>query len=365
MNRDKPKRARSQSTVDRASYKGALVVGPSSIFAAWVHNLLRDAAAAMTLQLRFLDKFDDVGPEEEWSQTLYLTQFPSAPVISIIEGGRMPVLALLDEAQDAVAYIRRSSGCTFIEALRVATSGAVADRALLHADSALVLHRNYRGSTSGLIDKMLDHLVMRIPAEAYKAIKQKYLGSALEELTLENSLQRAPFYKPPGEWSNELTAAEAAIVDEVLKPMVLMALQENCVPIRWSYRVLLSGDRPNEPAPMIAEVAGAARNIYYGPYFYLPPGTYRARLVAGFSKEAVGLPFSADVAGSTQLAKARFRPAEPGILEGEFLVVHNLPQDSLEMRFRNDEGEIDGQVGVAWIEFEFLGDEALPIHSVT
>src|SRR5262249_13569113 len=192
-----------------------------------------------------------------------------------------------------------------------------------------------------------------------------YHGPAVGAATLEDSLHRTSSYKPVGEWSSDLTPSEATIVDQVLKPIVLMALKEECTPIKWPYQVLLSGDRPNEPAPMIAEVAGAARNIYYGPYLHMPPGTYRARLVAGYSKEAVGLPFSADVAGSTQLAKARFRPTEPGILQGEFLVVHNLPQDPLEMRFRNDEGEIDGQVGVAWIEFEFLGNEDLPIHNVT
>ena len=95
MNRDKPKPVPSKPAVDDVSYRGALIVAPPSIIGAWAHNLFHDVAVEMKspLQVRLLDKFDDVGPEEEWPQTLYLTQFPSAPVISILESGRMPDVA--------------------------------------------------------------------------------------------------------------------------------------------------------------------------------------------------------------------------------------------------------------------------------
>jgi len=65
------------------------------------------------------------------------------------------------------------------------------------------------------------------------------------------------------------------------------------------------------------------------------------------------------------LAMARFRPKEQGISQGEFLLVHKLPQDAVEARLRTDEGEIDGQVGLAWVEFDYLGDEDIPLHKVT
>src|SRR5262249_15507250 len=99
--------------------------------------------------------------------------------------------------------------------------------------------------------------------------------------------------------------------------------------------------------------------------FHLPPGTYRVRIVAGFSKSAIGSPFSVEVSGSTMLAKARFRPTDQGILQGEFLLIHKLPQDAIEVRFRNDEGAIDGQVGLAWVEFSLLENNDLSPHNVT
>jgi hypothetical protein len=349
------------------AYKGALILGTPSIIGTWGLDLLRDAAAAMEppLEVRLLEKLDEIGPEEAWPRSLYLTQFPSASVLSIIESERMPVVAFLDEACDATAYIRRSSGCSFVEALRSATSGAVANRALLHAKTALVVRRSRSGPPNELIDKLFNHLMMRLPAEASNAIKQKYCGSVLGASTLEGCLQGVSSYKPLGEWSNELSSEEAAIVEQVLAPLLLMAFQEECVPVKWPCGVFLSADRPNEPAPIVANVTGAARNIYYGPFFHLPPGTYRARLVAGFSKSAIRSHFSAEVCGSTSLAKARFQPRDQGVFQGDFLVIHKVPQDAVEVRFRNDEGAIEGQVGLAWVEFQLLGKSDWSTHNVT
>lgn len=347
------------------AYKGALAVGPPSIFASWGFDLLRDMAAAMEhpLEVRQLDKFDEVGPEAKWPQTLFLSQLPSASVISTIESAHVPVVAFLDDAPDAVAYIRRNSGCTVHEALRLATSGAVANRALWNANTALVFRRQRSGPLYRLIDKIGEHLMLHVSADALKAIKEKYCGSPPESSSLEDSLQRVHLYKPPGAWSKELSPDEAEIVDQVLTPLILMALQEECVPVRWTFKVMLSGDRPNEPAPMVANIAGPTRYIYYGPYFHLPPGAYRAQLVAGFSQSAIGVLFSAEVAGSSGtkvLARARFEPKKKGIFLGEFLLTHTQPQDALESRLVNDEAELDGQVGLAWFEFQYLGNK-IPI----
>ena len=350
------------------AYKGALVLTAPSIIGSWALDLLRDLAAAMQppLEVRLLDKLDEVGPEEGWPRSLYLTQFPSASVISIIESGRMPVAAFLDEACDVIGYIRRSSGCSFMEALRSATSGAVANRALLHAKTALVVRRSHGGPPGELIERVFDHLKMRVPTEATNVIKQKYCGAAPRGSALEDCLQHVPSYKSPGEWSNELSSEEARIVEQVLKPLVQMACEDQCVPVKWPRSVFLFGDRPNEPAPMVADIVGPARSIYYGPYLFLPPGTYRMRLVAGFSKSAIETPFSAEVYGSTiLLAKAQFQPLAPGIFQGEFLAVHKLPQDVIEVRFRNEGGALDGQVGLAWVEFLLLDNGELPTHSVT
>jgi hypothetical protein len=350
----------------RETFKGAIIVTPPSIIGAWASDLLRDgaAAAAGPLEVRTLERLDDLGPEESWWQKLYLTRFPSASVISAIEDGRIPVIGFVDEACDTVAYIRRTTSCSFIEALRLATSASVANRALLRGKNAFVVRRNRNTAPDNLMERIFEHVNLPLAsvADALK-LKLKYCGNAKHDV-LEERLSVIASYKPQGEWSSEeISEEESKIVNQVLQPIVQMAFQKESLPVKWPCAVLLSPDRPNGQAPIVADVTGAARNIYYGPYFHLPPGTYRARLVAGFSKSAVGSPFSIEVAASTLLAKARFRATEQGIFRGEFIVRHRSPQDPVEVRFRNDEGAITGQVGLAWIEFEL--EEELRDHNVT
>lgn len=320
------------------------------------------AAASPSLEVRLLDRNDDAGPEEAWPQTLFLCQFPNASVITLIEGARIPVLAFLDDARDAIAYVRRSSSCSFTEALRTTTSAAVANRILWHAKSALVICRGRGRSLTLLIDEIVNHLNLRVPPVALSSIKEKYGGVVFNSLSLEESLKTISSYSPPGDWSKELSSTEVAIARHVLEPMILMALQEQCVPVKWTREILSSADRPNDASPIVADLAGPARYLYFGPYLYLAPGTYRARLVAGFSESAVGVQFTVDVSarhGAKILARARIKPNQAGILQGQFVVVHDLPQEPLEARLHNDESELSGKVGLAWVEFELVDGEEI------
>jgi hypothetical protein len=340
-----------------SAYKGCVAVGPRSIFSAWAFELLRAAAAATSppLQVRPLDRLDEAGAAGTWPKSLYLVQSPGAAALSIIENGQMPVVAFLDEACDTIAYMRRCSGGTLIATLQEATSGAVANPGLFRGKASLVIRRGSSGNGGELIDRVFAHLKLRLPGQALAAIKKKHCGAAAGNSSLESCLQTVASYKPPGDWSKELSAEEAKVAEQALTPLIQMAKQDS-VPIRWPRSVFRCLDRPNDPVPIVANMMGAARYIYFGPYLHLPPGTYRVRLVIGFSKTAVGTPFTADVYSSEVLAKAQFRPTGQGVFRGDFFMVHSRPQDVLEVRIRTDEGSIDGQFGLAWVEFTRIGD---------
>lgn len=66
--------------------------------------------------------------------------------------------------------------------------------------------------------------------------------------------------------------------------------------------------------PEIIDVSGGARCLLYGPYVHLSPGSWSARVVLGFSQEAVGhiFQFIAYVA-DRELASTSFQPEAEGI----------------------------------------------------
>ena len=62
------------------------------------------------------------------------------------------------------------------------------------------------------------------------------------------------------------------MIGGALSPLIQMSFSENPVPSSADQSVL-SGDRPDTPASLVAELTGGARILYYGPYFYLPAGS--------------------------------------------------------------------------------------------
>src|SRR5205085_3868748 len=81
--------------------------------------------------------------------------------------------------------------------------------------------------------------------------------------------------------------------------------------------------RPTEPV----NVAGGARCLIYGPYIHLAAGSWSARVVLGFSGEAVGHIFMVDAcSGGQQLAASSFQPQTAGVYTAEisFWLAHAL-----------------------------------------
>jgi hypothetical protein len=268
-----------------------------------------------------------------------------------IEAAKQPMVAFLDEPVDSVRFLKETSGCSFLEALRAQTAAAVVCPALLDNPSVLLVNRSEGGATGGIVAKILEHLRIGMPIAAMPSLIDQFIGAAgAAAWPLERALSRQPGYLEPGTASS-ITSEEAAVIGQVLTPMTRMATWREVKPICWPCSVFLAGDRPNERAPLVAEVIGAARIIFYGPYFHLPAGRWQVRTVFGFSRDIFGTPFSIQVRGSSLVAKAVVKPEGEGIFRGSFLMVHTRPHEPLELQISNTEGAIEGRIGLARVEF--------------
>ena len=327
------------------------MVAPPGAMGAWGLQMVRDAAVACSpsLEVRLLDRLDTVDLAVA-SQTIFATQFPSESVQLVVERGQLPIIAFIDDAAEAVAYLLRTTGCTFIDALRSTTCGAVLNPGFFRGVSTLVLHRGLAMGAHRTLERALTHLGLALPADKLAELKMKYCAIGLDSNSLESSLAKCVVgYQPIGR-SHDLTAEQHSITEQVLSPLVRMALSDDQPPITWPSGVFLSGDRPNERAPVVAEMTGAARIIYYGPYLYLPAGAWAAEIAVGFSKDAVGSTFTIEVYGSDLIARGKFRAVQTGLFTGTFIFTHKRHQDHLEIRFSNDQGAIEGKFGLAWVK---------------
>jgi hypothetical protein len=338
-------------TIER-NYRGSIVITPPGIFGQWAFQLMSDAAVASDppLQVQVLDRHDIVNLESA-AQTVFLVRFPSDSVKRIVDAGLLPVVAFLDFAKDAIAFHTRTANCSFVDALRAATSAASINPNLRGGLSTLVLRRDQFTNATDLVERVLDHLAIKIPAAALASLKSRYAERDFAPMSVEESLaQNVQGYFSKDLGTDDLAAEQLTFIEQALEPLLEMSISADMQPIVWPAGLFLSGDRPNERAPVVADMVGGARIIYYGPYLCLPAGAYEVEITVGFSSDAVGYPFTVEVYGSALLARARFQAKETGLFTGVFYFVHTQIGDQLELRFRNDQGAIEGKFGLAWVK---------------
>ncbi len=347
-------------TVER-QYRGAIVIAPPGVIGEWGLQIIREAATLCNppLQVHTLDRFDavDLGLAPGG---VFLTQFPSKSVQKVLDAGQLPIVTFIDDAQEAIAYLLRLTNCAFIDALRSTTCAAVINPELGRGLSTLVFRRADCPTASHVLERTLEHLALPISAAGKIALVEKYCSQDPGSDGIEASLLKCVAgYKPAGAAIDELTAEQLTITEQTLGSMVSMSVAGERLPITWASGLFLSGDRPNERAPLVVEMTGAARIIYYGPYLYLPPGNWEAEFAVGFSSDAIGSTFTVEVYSSQLLARARFGAKETGLFKGIFQFTHSTAQDHVELRFQSDQGAIEGKFGLAWVKFNALDESWL------
>jgi hypothetical protein len=334
-----------------------VALAPPSVLGAWAFDLLRDACSgpAGEVEIRLVDRHDEVeGLAATYGRPciLCLSQFTSASLRAAMASGAVPIVVFLDDPVDSVRYLKFASGCSTLEAVRIQTAAAAGYAFLSSNPRALVIHRATAGDARETVREILDHLGIDLSPSAYEALLGKFAGPESAAASLEARLARhVAGYAPLGSASAGLTAGEVAVVNGALAPIVQMCRGLEPAPVVWLTSVFFSGDQPGSPASLVADVTGAARILYYGPYFHLPRGNWSARMMIGFTEDARGIPFSIEVHGGFMLARATMQSVGKGVFHASFKFAHETPQDPVEIQVRSDQGAISGKVALGRVEF--------------
>jgi hypothetical protein len=333
----------------------SIVLGSPSVLSTWVFELVREVCALIPERAatRVVDRNDPVESHsrETAPSLVYLSQFPSSSLLAKCGEGAAPILLLLDDPVDAVRYLRHLSRCSVIEALRLQTAATVSYAQLRGHSRVLLFHRLAKLPTGDIIDLILSYLGLELSGRQRDALRQNRVGSE-PDAGLESSLQACvDGYERLEDARAQFTAKENAAIGGVLGPLIQMSFRDSAENIIWPIETFLSGDRPDTPASLVADLTGGARILYYGPYFYLPSGSWKARMTVGFSAGALRTPFSVEVYGGRLLAHATMVPEAKGVFHASFDFVHDDALQPVEVRVRTDRGAIEGRVALGNVEF--------------
>lgn len=317
-----------------------IVLGIPSAFSAWGFEVVRRLVKASrpATELRLVDRYDQFDEDPD-ADVIVCSQFPSRSLREAAQKPRTRLVVFAADSLAAVSFQRRRQP-KLVEALRTVGASAALISDCRPQKRALFL--DAAGLTSAELATQLiaDHIDCPIPADFAETLA---------------SLGPIPTEDATG---SSLTEADKGIVALVLDNATAH-LRDAGVPLKsiWPHRVFFSGDRPNEEAPLVVDATGGSRVLYYGPYFHLSEGRWRAKLTVGFTKEAAGLPFKISAFGPDLLGEARLRPRQEGIFSAQFSFLVSEPERPVEFHIRTEEGAIEGRVALAQAELSHLGDK--------
>lgn len=334
-----------------------IVMTGTCVLGAWVADFIRQAysASERPAEVHSGDGDEilaDLGRMHGEARAEIVTA-PGRRIMDLVESRELVVTAVLDDPVDSVRYAMVARAMSFESALRHQARAACGHHLLLDNPAVLLIERGSVKPARVVLSSLMAHLKLRVRPDAEAALVEHFAGPEGENLSLEEVLARhVDHYARLDQLKDIVATDEAAAVRQVLSPLVHGAVSSEVGPIAWPTRTFMLGDKPNEAATPVVDLTGGARVIYYGPYLFLPPGEWQARLVVAFSAEAKGIPFRLILmAKDRPIARVTFRPQDGGAFEATFTLRHVNPDHYLEIHLMIDEGTIEGHVALGQLVF--------------
>ena len=200
-------------------------------------------------------------------------------------------IAVLDEPRTALRDLASQPGYDLVAATRAVASSCAAMLSYSALPGALVLTADDEARDPLSIAAAIAHHFELDVSEA-------------EIRTIICQLQREgifPVCSADNMWWDSLAEPEQVLVNGALGAYVDYVAGRDLTSITWERDLFFIGDQPEIRAARPIDVTGRARCLIYGPYIMLPPGSWSARVVLGFSSEAAAMTYVVEAFAGSQL----------------------------------------------------------------
>ncbi|HEY3912250.1 MAG TPA: hypothetical protein VGM07_20550 [Stellaceae bacterium] len=317
-------------------------IGMPSRFAEWCDALTAKLAEASfgTVECAALNSLEELAAAVLKTRASRLVACSRRPVVhlqtEIIEAER-PFLVAIGDPRTALRDLSERMGCDLPEATRAVASSCAAILSLTRAPGALVVSSGDAVDPISVAAAIAEHFELSASRDEIAAIVSELGEAGITPNQVEDST-----------WWDGLSERHRAVVNGALLPYLRGADLE---PLVWEPELFFINDDPPPPTPVTAarlvDITGRVRFLIYGPFVNLPPGSWSANVVLGFSAEAAGMSFMVEIFAGRQLACTRVEPGAEQIIEAnlQFAIDDSVDQP-VQVRIVNERAAFDGRLAL-------------------
>jgi hypothetical protein len=253
-------------------------------------------------------------------------------------------IAVLDEPRVALRDLAMRPGYDLVTATRAVASSCASMSSYGGLPGALVLSAGDGG---------------RDPV-AIAATIARHLELAVGDADIErvvSELRDEGIVSAPTEddaWWDRLQEPERALVNGALGAYVEHFTGGDFGEITWERELFFLFEDPPAQEPVAAtraiDITGRMRCLLYGPFINLPPGSWSARVILGFSAEAAGMSYVVEAFAGSQLNYVRIQPGNKHVLEVNLHFSIDASVDHpIQIRIHSERAAFDGRLALGYV----------------
>lgn len=324
-------------------------IGMPSRFAEWCDALTSRLAEYSfgSTERTAVNTLDELAAAVLRTRASHLIACSRQPVVQLqieILQGKRPFVVTIGDPRAALRNLSERAGYDIAGATRAVASSCAAMLTLTKAPGALVVSGSDATDAITVAAAIADHL--EVPT------------SRIEIATIVSELSEAgltPDHDEGSAWWSGLGERDQAVVNGALLPYVSRLTPDaDLEPLVWEPELFYIFEDPPAtsliPAIRPVDITGRARVLVYGPFINLPPGSWSANVVLGFSAETAGMGFVVEVFAGRQLCRTRVEPSAEEIVETNLhFVIDNSIDQPVQIRIFSERATFDGRLALGYV----------------
>lgn len=324
-------------------------IGLPGRFAEWcdavIFRLAQRALGPVKLvSLNTLDELALAMIDTEGSHFVVCSRQPGAGIQTALAQAARRFIAALDEPRAALRDLATRPGFDLVAATRAAASSCASIFSCAAIPEALVLNGVKYGqdlvSTATMIAR---HLGLEVNGDEIEAIVARLRDEGIVPL-------------PAGDnaWWDSLGEPQQALVNGALGAYADHFAGGDLGKITWERELFFISEEPPTPQPVTAtrpvDITGRTRSLISGPLIKLPPGSWSANVIVGFSPEAASMTYLVEVFAGIQLTQIRIEPGNERVFEATLqFSIHSSVEQPVEVRISNERAAFDGRLALGGV----------------